>query len=66
MGAGNRKIAQKLLAFENLRPDAYIWLPDQSISGEYEALTGDDELIQDTDGRQFLRTLRQKVIRTRR
>jgi len=63
MSARIRKtsIAQTLLAFESSQPDVWIWLPGQSITGKYEALTGDDELVQDTDGRRFLRTLKQKA-----
>lgn len=63
MSAGNRRtsIVHKVLAFESRRPDVWIWLPGQSITGQYEALTSDDELVQDTNGRRFLRALSQKV-----
>lgn len=51
-------IATKVRAYENLHCDVFIWMPHQSISGGYEALTADNRLVQDTDGRRFLRALK--------
>jgi hypothetical protein len=53
-------IQQELLTFETRHADIMIWFPKESVSGEYEALIG-GELVKETDGRRFLRALKERI-----